>query len=120
VPFEVPTTVARAVLFHDATICCPPLVEIIATAKRDLKAEEVIDGIGGYMAYGMCENYNVVRVQRLLPMGLSEGCRLKRNIPKDGVLTYDDVEIPAGRLCDKLRADQEAFFSDSRASSTDR
>jgi predicted homoserine dehydrogenase-like protein len=44
-------------------------------------------------------------------MGLAEGCRLKRDIPKDQVLTYDDVELPAGRLCDKLRAEQSAYFA---------
>jgi len=39
----------------------------------------------------------------LLPMGLSEGCRLLRDIPCDAVITYDDVEVPAGRLIDELR-----------------
>ena len=39
-----------------------------------------------------------------------EGCRLKRDIPKDQVLTYDDVELPAGRLADQLRAEQYRHF----------
>jgi predicted homoserine dehydrogenase-like protein len=49
--------------------------------------------------------------QNLLPMGLAVGCRLKRNIPKDQVLTYDDVEVPPGRLSDKLRQEQTEHFS---------
>ena len=33
-----------------------------------------------------------------------------RAIPKDQVLTYDDVELPAGRLADRLRAEQYRHF----------
>jgi predicted homoserine dehydrogenase-like protein len=43
-------------------------------------------------------------------MGLAEGCRLKCDIAKDQVLTYNDVELPEGRLCDTLRAEQDAYF----------
>ena len=71
----------------------------------------MLDGLGHYMTYGQCENSDVVRAQNLLPIGLVEGCRLKRDIGRDEVLTYDDVELPEGRLCDKLRAEQNAHFS---------
>jgi predicted homoserine dehydrogenase-like protein len=110
--FEVPTTIARAVLFGDATIAPlgPPLVEVIATAKRHLRAGEVLDGLGFYMTYGQCENADIVHSQNLLPIGVAEGCRLRRDIPQDQVLTYADVEVPAGRLCDKLRAEQLDHF----------
>ena len=63
--FEVPNTIARAVLFHDATIS--PLdasrVEVVATAKTDLKAAQVLDGIGYYLRYGQCENADVARAE---------------------------------------------------------
>jgi len=54
-----------------------------------------------------------------MPMGLAEGCRLKRDISKDQVLTYNDVELPKGRLSDKLWAEQNAYFvpSSTRAES---
>jgi predicted homoserine dehydrogenase-like protein len=110
--FEVPNTVARAVLFKDAALTPlgEPCVDVVATAKIDLKAGEILDGIGYYMTYGQCENADLVQAEGLLPMGLAEGCRLKRDIPKDQVLTYADVELPAGRLSDKLRAEQDAYF----------
>jgi len=111
--FEVPLSVARAVLFQD-TVMAPikgSRVDVVTTAKIDLKAGEILDGIGYYMTYGQCENSNVTQAQNLLPMGLAEGCRLKRDIPKDQVLTYDDVELPEGRLCDKLRVEQNAYFT---------
>ncbi|MEA5571611.1 NAD(P)H-dependent oxidoreductase [Calothrix sp. UHCC 0171] len=111
--FEVPLSVARVVLFQDY-ILAPlgkPLVDVVTTAKIDLKAGETLDGIGYYMTYGQCETSAITLQQKLLPMGLAEGCRLKRDIPKDQVLTYDDVELPQGRLCDKLRAEQDAYFA---------
>jgi predicted homoserine dehydrogenase-like protein len=111
--FEVPLSVARAVLFQDAVMSpiAGPLVDVVTTAKIDLKAGETLDGIGYYMTYGQCEKSQIVQEQNLLPIGLAEGCRLKRDIPKDQVLTYDDVELPSGRLGDKLRAEQNAYFA---------
>jgi len=110
--FEVPNSIARAVLFHDAAIAPlgPPCVEVVATAKRDLRRGEVIDEMGWYMTYGQAENADVTYRDHLLPMGLAAGCQLLRDIPKDGVLTYDDVELPQGRLIDSLRAEQEEMF----------
>lgn len=110
---EVPLSVARVVLFNDVVLApiSAPVVDVITLAKTDLKAGETLDGIGYYMTYGQCENADVVKAQRLLPMGLAEGCRLKRDIPKDKALTYDDIELPVGRLCDRLRSEQEAYFA---------
>jgi predicted homoserine dehydrogenase-like protein len=106
--FEVPNTVARAVLFGDATLAAegPPTVEVVAAAKVDLRTGQKLDGIGCYTTYGLCENADVVADERLLPLGLAEGCRLVRDVPGDVVLTYDDVEAPEGRLADRLRAEQ--------------
>lgn len=111
--FEAPMTVARAVLFDDATIAPigPPLVDVVATAKIDLDAGQVLDGIGCYMTYGQAETAQITWEERLLPMGLAEGARLKRSISKDEVLSMDDVELPAGRVVDRLRTEQnERFF----------
>ncbi|NJD62432.1 MAG: NAD(P)-dependent oxidoreductase [Deltaproteobacteria bacterium] len=109
---EIPLTVARAVLFRDATVAPlgGPVCDVITLAKRDLKAGEVLDGIGGYTCYGMIDNADVSRAERLLPMGLSEGCRLVRDIPMDRPVSYGDVELPAGRFCDTLREEQRKRF----------
>lgn len=109
---EIPITVARAVLFGDATVTPigAPACEVITMAKRDLKGGEVLDGIGGFTCYGMIENAGVSRGDNLLPMGLSEGCRLKRDIPMDQPVSCLDVELPSGRFCDSLRAEQERHF----------
>ncbi|MGQ0603983.1 MAG: NAD(P)H-dependent oxidoreductase [Anaerolineales bacterium] len=111
--FEVPNTVARAVLFGDATIAPlgAPCVDVVAAAKIELRAGQVLDGMGCYMTYGLAENSTVTRAENLLPIGVAEGCRLKRNIPKNQVLKFDDVELPPGRLCDRLWAEQNAHFA---------
>jgi predicted homoserine dehydrogenase-like protein len=111
--FEVPTTIAKAVLFNDATIAPidGPRVDVVTTAKIDLKADEVLDGIGFYMTYGQAERADICQAERLLPIGLAEGARVKRDIAKDAVLTLDDVEFPEGRLCDRLRDEQNTAFN---------
>lgn len=110
--FEAPTTVARAVLFGDAAVASDAghVVDVVAVAKQDLKPGVVLDGIGFYSTYGVCENAEVSRSEGLLPMGLAAGCTVTRGVRKDQVLTYEDVEVPTGRLVDGLRADQAVLF----------
>jgi predicted homoserine dehydrogenase-like protein len=108
--FEVPNTVARVALFGDAALrpLGPPRVDVVAAAKVDLKAGELLDGLGGYHTYGLAENSAVTRAENLLPIGVAEGCRIARDVLKDAVLTYGDVTLPEGRLSDRLRAEQNA------------
>jgi len=110
--FEAPLTVARAVLFNDAALqpISGPLVDVVATAKIDLKVGQTLDGLGEYMTYGLCENYDIAKTEKLLPIGIAENCVLKSNIPKDKVLTYNDVVLPKERLIDKLRNEQCSLF----------
>jgi predicted homoserine dehydrogenase-like protein len=112
VHFEVPNAIARAVLFRDPTTrpLGGPVVEVCAVAKRDLNAGEVLDDYGMYMTYGEAVNSDEMSAGRYLPEGLVQGCRLKRRIAKDAVITYDDVVLPAGRLADRLRAEQYRKF----------
>jgi predicted homoserine dehydrogenase-like protein len=109
---EVPTAIARTCLFRDpvSRSLAGPVVEVCAVAKRDLKAGEVLDDYGMYMTYGEAANVEEMSGGRYLPQGLVEGCKLLRNIAKDSVITYDDVVLPAGRLADRLRAEQYRKF----------
>ncbi|MCI0423934.1 MAG: NAD(P)-dependent oxidoreductase, partial [Acidobacteria bacterium] len=110
---QLPLTVARAVLFRDPTVTPlgRPVCEVITVAKRALSAGERLDGIGGFTCYGVIDNAEVAAASKLLPMGLSEGCRLKIGIPKDQPICYADVELPPGRLCDRLRTQQDTHFA---------
>jgi predicted homoserine dehydrogenase-like protein len=116
--FEVPISIARAALFEDAivkplggTVC-----DVITVAKCDLRAGDVLDGIGGFTSYGMLDNSDVCQRDNLLPMGLNEGCRLKKDVKKDQPISFHDVELPKGRFCDQLWADQNDFFRRDHAS----
>jgi predicted homoserine dehydrogenase-like protein len=112
VHFEVPNSIARVALFRDslAQPLAGPVVEICAIAKRDLKAGEVLDDYGMYMTYGEAVNVDEMSQQQYLPEGLVEGCRLRRDVKKDAVLTYGDVDLPLNRLADRLRAEQYRHF----------
>jgi predicted homoserine dehydrogenase-like protein len=110
--FEVPTTIARAALFRDATIApvAGPRVEVVTLAKRDLREGEAIDELGGYTVYGEAETAEATARDDLLPIGVAVGARLRQAVAKDQVLTYADVDLPGGRLVDRLRAEQAAMF----------
>jgi predicted homoserine dehydrogenase-like protein len=109
---QLPLTVARAVLFQDATLAPlgAPVCDTGAFAKRDLKAGEVLDGMGGFTCYGLIDTYEACNREHLLPMALSQGCRLKCDVPQDQGITLRDVAFPPGRLCDKLWAEQTEYF----------
>lgn len=109
---EVPNSIARVVEFQDV-VTAPidaPKVDVIAVAKKQLHAGEILDGIGGFTVYGQAEKSSLARAENLLPMGLAEKCRLIRDIPRDTALTFDDIVLPVGRLCDRLWLEQCARF----------
>jgi len=111
--FEIPISIARMVDFNDTIVAAKagPVVDVITIAKTDLKEGDLIDEIGGYKTYGICENSDIARNENLLPIGLAEGCKVLNNIPKDKALTFEDVKIPKGRLCDELWKEQIEIFN---------
>ena len=114
---QLPHTVARAVLFNDATLTPlgAPVCDTVSTAKRDLAAGEMLDGMGGFTCYGLIDSYETCAQNEYLPIAISGGCRLLRAIKKDEPISYRDVVLPEGRLCDRLRAEQISHFAGERA-----
>jgi len=114
--FEVPLTVARVVEFGDAAIepLDGPVVDVVTVAKTDLRAGTVLDGLGWYHTYGMCENHQVVRDEALLPIGVAEGCTLTRDVARDEPIGVADVVAPDGSLVHALRAEQDRTFAPAR------
>jgi len=116
VHFEVPNSIARVALFRDpvSRALDGPVVEVCAVAKRDLHTGETLDDYGEYMTYGEAVPAAEMCSGRLLPEGLVEGCVLRRDLKQDELITYDDVDLPPGRLADRLRAEQyERFRSET-------
>jgi len=112
VHFEAPASIARVALFRDSTAkpLGGPVVEVCAVAKRDLNAGETLDDYGMYMTYGEAVNADEMCEKHYLPEGLVEGCTLTRDVPKDSVITYEDVTLPLDRIGDRLRAEQYRVF----------
>src|SRR4030095_16934085 len=74
--FEVHNTVARAALFGDAALAAggPPTLHAVTAVKAGRASGQEIDGLGGSHTYGLAENAAVAARDRLLPIGLAEGC----------------------------------------------
>jgi predicted homoserine dehydrogenase-like protein len=117
---QLPHSVARAVLIGDPTVTPlgAPVCDVVTIAKSDLRTGMELDGMGGFTCYGLIENVPVAQAENLLPIGLSEGCRLTRDIPRDGEIRYSDVVMPEGRLCDRLRQEQSVYFDGRRVSAS--
>ncbi len=112
---QLPHTVARAVLFRDPTLTPlgAPACDTVSVAKRDLKAGERLDGMGGFTCYGLADSYLNCRRNDDLPIALSFDCILKCDVAKNQPISYRDVELPVGRFCDELRAEQTTHFAAS-------
>jgi len=82
--------------------------DVVAVAKRALKAGEVLDGEGGSCAWGKCIPAARSRALDALPIGLAHGIRLKRDVPEGAILTTADAAPdPAGEAA-RIRAEMVA------------
>ena len=105
---EMPITIARMVL--NGETCGHPIgqfAEVVSAAKKPLAAGTVLDGEGGYCAYGLLDKAAVARDENLLPIGLSQGAVLTRDIPEDGTITFDAVELPDTELLELRKMQNE-------------
>ena len=103
-PFHLPhiqiaSTIGRAVVHRDATVAPlgGPVCEVVSVAKRDLKAGERLDGVGGFCTYGLIDNASAARSINALPIGLSEGCVLRRDICRRTPSSASRMSMPSRR-----------------------
>jgi predicted homoserine dehydrogenase-like protein len=114
---QIASTIGRLFVHRDATVAPlgGPVCEVVSMAKRDLKAGERLDGIGGFCTYGLIDNAATARSMNALPIGLSEGCILRHDIAQDSVIGFDDVDsIPQG-LANALWGEQNARWLFAKA-----
>lgn len=111
VAVEAPISIAKAALFGLPTgsPLPTPTAEVIAVAKRDLKAGEKLDGSGGYTVNGLCEKATIAREENLLPLGLASDVTLKADVVKGEAIKYDDVDLDENSFVLKLRRLQDAI-----------
>jgi predicted homoserine dehydrogenase-like protein len=106
---EVGYSVASLALRHEATgVAIGWQADVLATAKRDLKVGDMLDGEGGYTVWGKLLPAAASLRLRGLPLGLAHGIALRRAVPKGQVLTWDDVLPDESSAAYRLRREQEA------------
>jgi predicted homoserine dehydrogenase-like protein len=84
--------------------------DAVATAKRDLKSGEQLDGEGGYTVWANAIPASRSLSLRALPIGLAHNARLKRAVARDTIVSYDDVELTTDKDVVDLRRDMENRF----------
>ena len=115
---ETPLTVAKIVIDGEPTIIPldGPVSECIAVAKRDLKAGETIDGIGGYTTYGSIataeETYKNGYVVYAL---VNKNTRMKCDVKKGTLLTLDMVDLDTSTQLYQVRKEQDKMYSNGYA-----
>ena len=111
---ELGVSVASAVLRREATgsaICFNS--DVVATAKRALKAGEILDGEGGFCVWGKQTPAAMSVKSGYLPLGLAQGVKLKSDIAEGQRLTWADVAIDTSDAAYMFRRQMEAEFAHS-------
>ena len=85
--------------------------DVIATAKRDLKPGEILDGEGGYTVWGKLFQAGKSLAYGGLPLGLAHQVKLVRAVKKGQSLTWADVAMDANLPAYKVRREMEALFA---------
>ena len=94
-----------------------------ATSSRSRSATSrtgALDGIGGFDCYGAIENCDTATRRRSCRWVSPRAAELTRDVAIDEPITYDDVVRPAGRLVDRLRAEQDQRFGGPFSGDADR
>ncbi len=110
---ELGISVAKAVLRNEATGTANGFVaDVVATAKRDLDAGEVLDGEGGFTVWGRLMMAGDSLAIGAVPIGLASGLTLKAPVKKGAVVQWPDVEAAAGdSVAFALRREMERVMS---------
>lgn len=107
---ETPQAIAEAVIYGEAVLKPQRMVaELVSVAKRDLKAGQKVDGIGGYDFFSRIYSAEDARALHGMPMGLTPGGRVLKDIARGELLTTDNFAPDTTQLVYKLRQLQETL-----------
>ena len=105
---EVGISVASVGLRGEPTGCATGWrADAVATAKRDLKPGEILDGEGGYTVVGRLMPAADSLAQGCLPLGLAHGWKMLRPVAAGQALSWSDVAFEANVPAVKLRREME-------------
>jgi predicted homoserine dehydrogenase-like protein len=109
---EVGMSVASVALRGEATgVANCWNADVVATAKRDLRVGEVLDGEGGYTVWGKLLPAMTSAQMGGLPLGLAHGIKLLRPVRQGQSLSWADVAIDTTTKAYQLRREMEAMFA---------
>ena len=109
---EVGFSVASVALRGEATGAASQWnADVVATAKRDLRPGEVLDGEGGYCVWGKLLPARTSAAMGGLPLGLAHDVRLVRPVRQGQSLCWDDVAMDTSTRAYKLRREMEGLFA---------
>lgn len=110
---EAPISVARAVLDNEVTLATyrPPVAETVACAKRDLKAGEKIDALGGFTVYGLIERADTARAENMVPVGLVVGATVVKPVKAGEPIRASDLSLEESQTIVRLRREQDRLLS---------
>jgi predicted homoserine dehydrogenase-like protein len=89
--------------------------DVVATAKRALRAGEILDGEGGFCVWGKQTPADVSLEQGFLPLGPAHDVKLKRDVAEGDRLKWSDVEVDETDLAVRTRREMEAAFGRANA-----
>ena len=115
---ETPLTVAKIVIDGEPTIIPldGPVSECIAVAKRDLKAGETIDGIGGYTTYGSIATAEETYAKGYVVYALvNKNTRMRCDVKKGTLLTLDMVDLDTSTQLYRVRKEQDRMYQNGYA-----
>lgn len=84
--------------------------DVVATAKRDMKKGEMLDGEGGFCVWGKQTPAEMSLKEGYLPLGLAHNVALKRDVKVGERLKWTDVAYDATDNAVKVRREMEAVF----------
>ena len=109
---EVGVSVASVALRNEPTgVATHWNADVVATAKRDLKPGELLDGEGGYTVWGKLLPAATSKKMGGLPLGLAHGVKVVRPVAKGQSLSWDDVSMDTTTHAYKIRREMEAGYS---------
>jgi predicted homoserine dehydrogenase-like protein len=109
---EVGVSVASVALRGEPTgVATGWQADVVATAKRDLQAGDMLDGEGGYTVWGKLLPAATSKKMGGLPLGLAHGVKVVRPVKKGQSLSWDDVAMDTSTHAYKLRREMEAGYT---------
>lgn len=111
VGMELSVSVLKAGLAGEATGCPSAFAgDVVATAKRDLSAGEVLDGEGGYTVYGRLQPSPAATRAQGLPIGLAHHVTLLNDVPAGNPIGWSDVRYDPANPAVLIRREMEKVF----------